>query len=256
MKNLINITTILFVFGLVPHVKAQQSSVELLLYKGYIANSQAHIQAAVEKATEVLQADDDTINSENKMAVFELAMTEYALLNATMATQDEETFNAHIEKTMARLEALVAFDPNWGEPLAILSSINGLRMAYSPWKGVYLGPKSSSQIEKAAKLDPSSPLVLKIQGISKLYTPEMFGGNPNDGLELLIKAVKGYEANADDLSSNWIYLDALSFLGQAYEKTGNNKAAIQTYEKALSYEPNYGWVKYSLLPNAKKNGNE
>jgi hypothetical protein len=54
------------------------------------------------------------------------------------------------------------------------------------------------------------------------------------------------------------YLEALTWMGRSQEKLENFDAALFSYRKVLSVEPDFGWVKYSLLPKleeklAKKN---
>ena len=131
---------------------------------------------------------------------------------------------------------------------ALLSSIYGWEMGYSPWKGMFLGGKSSSNIEKATKVDGSSAIVWQIFGNSKLFTPRAFGGSISEAVEAYEKSVKLYEANPALTKSNWRYLDALAWLGQAYEQNNQLDEARKTYEKALEVEPGFGWVKYKLLP--------
>lgn len=119
-------------------------------------------------------------------------------------------------------------------------------------QGMFLGSKSSGLADKAIDLSPASPFVWKVYANSKFFTPEMFGGDLKEAIESYEKSVALYEASPTKLKSNWYYLDALAFLGQAYAKNGENGKAIATYEKAISVEPEFGWVKYRLLPIVKE----
>jgi len=67
--------------------------------------------------------------------------------------------------------------------------ITGYRIVYSPWKGVFLGPKSSGPIEEAMEREKSSALVWKLNGDSKLLTPGMFGGDINESIKAYQKAI-------------------------------------------------------------------
>lgn len=119
-------------------------------------------------------------------------------------------------------------------------------------QGMFLGPKSSSIIEKAKKLNPNSTLVWKIYAGSKLFTPEMWGGDVKEAIKAFETAVKLYESKPEALTDNWLYLDTLAFLGQAYVKDEQTKKAIDIYEKALQVEPEFNYVKKALLPKAKE----
>ena len=79
----------------------------------------------------------------------------------------------------------------------------------------------------------------------------MWGGDITEAIEAYEKSIQLYESRPEALKFNWMYLDALAFMGQAYLKNGDTGKAIATYEKALQAEPEFGWVKYALLPNAK-----
>jgi tetratricopeptide (TPR) repeat protein len=183
------------------------------------------------------------------------ALVGLGLLNATMSNQNEDVFDDYYDLEVALLEKLIATDKKWAEPLAILSAVYGLKMGYSPMQGMFLGPKSSSLIEKAIKLSPSSPLVWKVQANSKFFTPEMFGGDLKESIAAYEKCIALYESKPDELKSNWMYLDALAFYGQACLKNGETGKSIATFEKALKTEPQFGWVKFSLLPKARGQSN-
>lgn len=172
---------------------------------------------------------------------FEKAMAVYGLLNSTMATQDEDTFDEYVDVAADILKEIIEEKPDWGEPKAVLSSIYGLRIAYDPWKGMIYGSKSSSLVSEAFDQQPESPLVQKLYASSKLYTPSMFGGDAELALEVYEKCVKNYEMG--ETSNDWMYLDALMGLAQAQIKEEKGDDAKVTLEKALKIEPEFGWAK-------------
>ncbi|MEP1096211.1 MAG: tetratricopeptide repeat protein [Cyclobacteriaceae bacterium] len=172
---------------------------------------------------------------------FEKAMAMYGLLNSTMATKDEETFDDNVDQTVDLLKSIIEEKPDWGEPKAVLSAIYGLVMAYSPMKGMLYGSKSSSLVADALKEQDDSPLVHKVAGGSKLYTPEMFGGNPEEAVKEFERAVSLYE-KMGNVANNWLYLESLVNLSMAYKKTEKIAQAKKTLNKALKVEPEYGWA--------------
>ncbi len=226
---------------------SQDLSVKETAYHAYLSNSKTLWEKAVS-----LQQSIYNETSEDKDQLYELVLAQYGLLNSTMASKDEATFDEHVDKTVENVESLMDNHKGWSEPKAILSAIYGLKMAYSPWKGMFLGSKSSNLVDKAVKQDKNSALSWKIYGNSKLFTPEMWGGDSKEAVKALEKSIALFESDKAGLKSNWLYLDTMSFLGQAYVKTKQPHKAIQIYEKALSIEPDFNWVKFSLLPQAKK----
>jgi tetratricopeptide (TPR) repeat protein len=122
---------------------------------------------------------------------------------------------------------------------------------------MYLGGKSSSLIEEALKAKPNAPMINKIYAGSKLFTPEMFGGDVNVSIKHFEKAIARYELDSTLMLNNWLYLDTHAFLGIAYKKVGKIDEAISLYQKILKVEPAYAWVNNVLLPsaeNAKNSG--
>ncbi len=182
---------------------------------------------------------------------FNQAMAQYGFLNATMAGKDEEAFDKYYEPTLDLLDELIEANVEVASCKAVKSSVYGLAMAYASWKGMYLGPKSSGLVEEAYADEPNNPLVVKLYASSKLYTPEMFGGDPKEALVEFKRSVQLFE-EAGDTTNNWLYMDALAHLGITYGKVGQHQEAIEVYAKALSLEPEFNWVKYSLKPSAEK----
>ena len=60
---------------------------------------------------------------------------------------------------------------------ALMSGVIGLRIGISPWKGIFLGSKSSSYLERAMKAAPDDPLVIWMSAVRYHRTPASFGGD-------------------------------------------------------------------------------
>ena len=192
----------------------------------------------------------------SKQAKLNLMVSHLGLLSSTMRDKDEDLFDDYYDDAVDNLELIIDKDKKWAEPKAMLSAIYGLKMGYSPMQGMFLGSKSGSLIDKAKDLAPQSAMVWKVYANSKFFTPEMWGGDLKEAIEAYEKCMQLYESKPELLKYNWMYLDALAFMGQAYLKNGDTGKAIAAYEKALKYEPEFGWVKYALLPEAKAKPNK
>ncbi|MBT1700672.1 tetratricopeptide repeat protein [Fulvivirgaceae bacterium PWU4] len=189
---------------------------------------------------------------ENTKLLYELTLAQFGLLTATQRDRDEDLFDDYVEETEANLETLIDRNKNSGEPRALLAALYGMRMSYSPMKGMFLGAKSESLMDQALKRSPASPLVWKLHANAKFFTPETWGGDLKEAITAYEKAVALYESAPDKGKDNWFYIDTLAFLGKAYEKNNQNAKAIEVYKKALSAEPDYQWVKSVLLPRVMK----
>ena len=210
-----------------------QSSQEVQ-YAAYLSASKTLWEKSIELA-----------KKENGEGTHQHVLAIYGLLNNTMVDEDQTTFDDYVDTATDYLEALIKSEVNPADQQALLSSVYGLIMAYSPMKGMFLGMKSTSLIEEALKQQPTSPLVQKLYAGSKLYTPEMFGGDPEEAVESFSVSIELYEGSQTQ-SNNWLYLDALMGLSMAYRKTDQPEKAVEVLKKALKVEPDYKWAEAVL----------
>ncbi|MEM9341103.1 MAG: tetratricopeptide repeat protein [Bacteroidota bacterium] len=233
MKKMFLLMTMAFAYQLV----AQDT--KEVQYGAYLMNSKAMWKQSVRLA-EVAHGKES----------FDVAMARYGLLNNTMAEKDEETFDEYIDDTIDLLKTLIGNHPDDGEPKAVLSSIYGLVIAYSPMKGIIYGAKGSSLMDEALEKDPQSALVQKLYASSKLYTPSMWGGNPEKAVTSFELAVSLYEASS--IENSWEYLDALMGLALAYKATDRMDLAKSTLEKLIEIEPAHRWAQVVYASSDKE----
>ena len=112
---------------------------------------------------------------------------------------------------------------------------------------MFLGPKSNSTIEDAMGKNPNSPIVQKLYGNSKLFTPETWGGDKEEAVKAYEKAVLLYK-NQEGSENDWMFLDTYAWLGQAYQSIDKKDKAKETYLASLEMEKDFNWVNYVLLP--------
>lgn len=178
--------------------------------------------------------------------LFQLALTEYGLLNVTMVDNDKKLFSDYADDCQEKLESLVESKKFGAEAKALLSGVYGFKIAYSPLKGMFYGPKSSTLLEQAMEENPSSPIVLKIYASNQYFTPEMWGGNKDLALKAFKKSTENFGKH--NLEKSWMNLDNLAWIGLIYQEEGQLDKAKSTWEKAVEIEPNFYWVSKSLLP--------
>lgn len=217
----------------------QAQSLQELQYAAYLKAGKSLWERCVDHAS-----------AQHGAQSFEATMAAYGLLNSTMATKDETTFDQNVDQVVDQLKAIIKQQPQWGEPQAVLSTVYGLKMAYSPMKGIIYGSKSGSLIESAVSLQPESPLVQKLYGSYKLYTPNMFGGDAEEAVKAFKRAAQLYEEL--DSAENWLYLDTLVHLALSYRKTEQDHQAIAVLQKAIGLEPDFDWAKV-ILASYQKN---
>ncbi|MFQ3215177.1 MAG: tetratricopeptide (TPR) repeat protein [Marivirga sp.] len=168
-----------------------------------------------------------------------------------MATKNEAVFDETVGKALALLEKLEENNDHKAEAKALKSSAYGFIMGFATIKGRYYGPKSTNEINKALALNLESGMTWMVKASSLYYTPEMFGGDKLVAEKAYEKSTHFFEKNGET-KNNWMYLNALAGLRQAYLSNGKKEKAINTYKKALSIESDFNWVAKVLLPKAEK----
>mgnify|MGYP002783723236 CR=1 FL=1 len=221
-----------------------QESGHQLMYDAYVSqNKDLWVKSVLLFQNEVKLSPTSTEKQ------LKLAVAHYGLLLGTMASQDEDLFDDYVSKAKDHLEKVIASPVTAADGKGLLSAVMGLQMAYSPMKGMFLGGKSSSLAESSKSLAPGSPLAWRFYGINKFYTPSNFGGDVKEAITALEKSVTLFEATP--VASNWMYLDTLAMLGQAYLKNEEKSKAIAQFEKAIGLEPDFTYAKL-WLAKAKK----
>jgi tetratricopeptide (TPR) repeat protein len=191
-------------------------------------------------------------DSENYLAKYYTSYTDYRLATYHMKNKDNSKFNQFIKSSEKTLRTLISENDEDIESLSLLATVLGIQISLSQELGATFGQEAVFLISKALKIAPKNPRVLLHAGINKLNTPEFFGGSKEKALEYFTQSVTIFEKNNGEEAINWGQLDALAWQGIAYTKFGNNDSAISAFNKALEIEPEYGWVKYVLLPSAEK----
>ncbi|MCS5490861.1 hypothetical protein [Algoriphagus limi] len=210
-------------------------------YQAYLETNKALWKQNVGMA---YQAFQQSPTPENEL---ELALTEFGLLNATMADEDEALFEAYVDGLEERLEGMKKSGKNQAEAKALLSGLYGYKIAFSPFKGMLLGGKSSKLIAEAMEEAPENPIVLKLYASNKYFTPSMWGGDVEIAQEAFEKSNALFEKQG--VQDNWMYLDNLAWLGMIYRENGLQDEARQVWEKAVEIEPDFHWVAQGLLPS-------
>ena len=198
----------------------------------------AYVEAELTKA----QSNIDNVIRVSGKGSFDHALALYSYLYLTMADMDEDAFDVHIDETLEILENLTESGENQAEAMALMSSVQGLRIAHDPWRAMTAGTKSGRYISAAMSKNPDHPLVQKLNAGYLLHTPGMFGGDNEEALIMFQKAIQGYEKSGMT-TNNWLYLDSVVGLAQTQIKLNDKEGARKALQKCLEIAPNFGWAK-------------
>jgi tetratricopeptide (TPR) repeat protein len=162
--------------------------------------------------------------------------------------RDENEYRPLLEQADSILEQSAA-KLALPETYALRSSVLGQLIGSNPVRGMILGPRSSSAMDRAIELGPRNPRVWMLRGVGAMFTPAMFGGGLEKSEQYLRKAITLF---ADDRPARplpaWGHAEAYAWLGQLLHKQKRIDDARAAYTKALELQPENGWVRHVLLP--------
>ena len=153
-----------------------------------------------------------------------------------------------IDKAITLLESLNETSSNDVEVKTLLAQVYGYKIALEPIKGMYFGAKSGAIIAEAKALAPNNPRVQLVIGISKLNTPEMFGGSSDAAFDAFNKAIIAYD-NDEYSNYHWGEAETYTWRGLVHMQKGEVNKAKQDWQSALNINPDYGWAKMLLAQN-------
>lgn len=149
------------------------------------------------------------------------------------------------ERLLSRSFALLPL----AESAALLARIQGNLSALYPRLAADLGARARGFRADAERLGSDNPRVWLLRGQASLYTPEMHGGGLRNAERQLSRAVSLFAGDRPRPAfPAWGEAEAHAWLGQVYARSGRPAEARRAYEEALAREPQYIWVRESLLP--------
>jgi tetratricopeptide (TPR) repeat protein len=157
------------------------------------------------------------------------------------------------DDALERIEKVLAADPKNAEALALKGALQGLIISLKPDAMMTLGPQSGANLARAASLQPGNPRVHLLNGVGVLHTPPNFGGGPEPALKEFLRAEELFAAESvsDSTAPDWGRDDAFLWAGRAQMALKDTVAARASFRAALKANPDNGWVKHTLLPEAE-----
>ena len=152
-----------------------------------------------------------------------------------------------IPKGEKLINQVLSISPKNATAYSFKGSFLGFKIGIDKCKAIFLGSDSKNSINKAMQLDPQNVQALIDKGNLLYYSPRFFGGDKNEALNYFLKGAKLMEKNKETYQ-NWTYLNLLTMIASAYEKTDRLEDAKLTYEKIIRNEPEIKWVKDDLYP--------
>ena len=184
------------------------------------------------------------------------ALADFRIANYLLGREEgaKDRASGHLESAVENLKPLIDRDEQAAEACALLSSVYGRQISLSPLKAMLLGPRSGRAMEKAERLAPDNPRVVLAAAMSDFNTPKMWGGDKERAMEGFRKAAALFaeQKPAGPLHPVWGHGEVHAWIGLAHLDRDERAEAKAAFEKALEIEPDFGWVRYALLPGVEK----
>ncbi len=175
-------------------------------------------------------------------------------LSGRFLREDEEKADELLDCAQQNLEAAIARQEH-ADLLALLGSVLGRRIAVSPIRAMWLGPRSLTYQNRALEVDSLNPRAVLEMARSKMFRPRAFGGDRVAARELLIRSIELHERyqTSDTLMVDWGGpAEAYAFLAILERDNGNYGQAREYAEQALDLVPYYALVRDEVLPSVQR----
>ena len=202
-----------------------------------------------------------SVDSLATLAHYFAAYAAYELINVLSgnnADTPKRELVGYLDYAIRHLEAGLDRDPSFAEGWALLASVYGRKISLRPIAGMTLGPKSSAAQQTALELASDNPRVVLLKAIGDFNTPGLWGGSKKRALKGFQDAAQLFrdEVIEDPLQPSWGHSSVYAWLGIAYMDADNLLEARHALQRALEIDPEFAWVKYSLIPALEQRENE
>ena len=148
---------------------------------------------------------------------------------------DSALVKNHAEAGISAAEKAVQLKPDSSEALWLLGDLLSQLIPNVLAGGVRYGQRSTDELDKAIALDPRNANAYVSRAVSYYFTPAMFGGDQQEAVKLLQKAIAlDPSSDAADTAHIW--------LAQIYDKEGRHDDAVHESNEALRLAPHRGFA--------------
>lgn len=172
----------------------------------------------------------------------EMVKAIYGLIGYEIGAKNKDLARVYVDKAADYLDKLLNKYPNNARLHAIDGAVYGFKIALSPYKAPFLGPKSMGRIDRAIGLDPNEPMGYIEKGNSLQYRPAIFGGDKVEALNYYQKALKLMETR-DDLTCNWQHLLLQAFILKSLYELNRTQEADTFLESLKKDYGSMDWIK-------------
>lgn len=200
----------------------------------------------------IAEQEDKYKRSGTSDDLYALILSKYGFIGFVIGMKKEYDVRDIISSAEADVAVLAQDEKYSAQASAMEGGLIAMRISLNPLKAAYLGMKSLRLIEESLEADRNNPAGWVEMGNARFHMPSIAGGSYKEAISNFSQAVTIFEKEKEGLKCNWYYLHTLVWLARSYENTGDFAEAKKLYEKLLSMEPEFLWVKQELYPGLLK----
>jgi len=237
MKNILTLSLLLSFLAL----SAQEYKSEI--YQAYMHEKMDHWKDLM------TQMEQDFQKTSDPVLLYDLLEAEYGYTGWLVSVKRKKEAEEILQSAHKHMALLTELGQDNARMYSLKGAFYGFQIMLDPLKAPSLGKSSMEANEKAMELDPEEPQVWLEKANMDYYRPKVFGGSKKRAVPSYEKAVKLFESSPERSHGNWVYMNCLAALGNAYENTRKFSEAGRVYRKILELEPSFKWVRDELYPH-------
>lgn len=178
--------------------------------------------------------------------LYELCFAYYGYIGYLLSLEEDKAAKKVLDAAMDRTKLLEKSMEDRPDVLALRGAMLGYRIVISKFTSMFLGPKALKYITTAYETGENCFNCYSEMGNMKFYTPGFLGGSKTEAVTYYEQALKILESSRLKTDRDWIYINTVLQLANAYKETGQKDRACELYGSILEYEPNAEWVRKDL----------
>lgn len=187
----------------------------------------------------------------NAEARYYSAYNQYRLLVIEMKEKGNHLSGLYYKSAIENAKKVSRIKGYKSDGDVLLAAIYMMKLSTDKSEAPVISAKIYSLLKEAQLSDSANPRIYLVRGIMQFNTPPMFGGDIDSAIKNFDMAISLFNKNAQE-KIDWGYVETLAWKGQALTQKNEYRLAKRTYDRALEVEPEFGWVKYNLLPQLEK----
>ena len=214
------------------------------IYSAYISGDMSKWKNIIEQMNQQQEKTNDFL--------LELTNYQYGYIGWSIGNQKKKEAEKYLKKVEENLKILEKANYNMSVVNSYRSAVCGFYIGLNRFKAPVLGMKSIECAKSAMAQDKKNPFGYIQYGHCLFYMPSLFGGSKQEALTYFKKAEELMRQNENKIKYDWNYLSLLVLIGQSYMILKDYKQAKVYFDKAITAEPRFLWVKNELYPDVLK----